>query len=219
DVAVLQLPPRHFQPVPELSADPVVGPRLDVLVRGDLQVEPADLRGAHGVQGEAVLVPAVDELVGGGRHVGQDAEPGVRVLALGHPDEAGRHGIAADAVEAVAASDGFAYDFMTGAPSVGEAEDRSFGIKLSDLGVGDLELDHGPGRQPGPDQVLDDLGLGVDRHPAPAGQVAEVEVMPFALELQVDPAVFEALGVHPVAQADRADQFYRARLDPAGPLP
>ncbi len=43
--------------------------------------------------------------------------------------------------------------------------------------------------------------------------------MPFALELQVDPAVFEALGVHPVAQADRAEQFHRARLEQAGPLP
>ena len=63
--------------------------------------------------------------------------------------QAGRHGIAADAVEPVAAGDGVAGDFMTGAPGVGEAEDRPFGIELSDLSVGDLELDHGPGREPG----------------------------------------------------------------------
>ena len=218
DLALLQLPARHLQAVLELGPDPVVGPVADDLVRGNLQVEPADLRGTHGVQREAVLVPTVDELVGRGRNRGQDAEPGVRVLALGDLDEARRHGVAADAVETVTAGDGVAGDLMTGAPGVGEAEDRPFGIKLSDLGVGDLELDHGPGRQPGPDQVLDDLGLGVDRHPAPAGQVAEVEVMPFTLELQVDSAVFEALGVHPVAQADRAEQFYRARLKQAGPL-
>jgi hypothetical protein len=108
---------------------------------------------------------------------------------------------------------------VPGAPGVGEAEDRPFGIELGDLGAGDLELDPGPGREPGPDQVLDDLGLGVDRHPAAAGQVAEVQVMPLALELQVDPAVFEALGVHPLTQADRAEQFDRAGLEQAGPLP
>ena len=44
-------------------------------------------------------------------------------------------------------------------------------------------------------------------------------MVPPALELQVDTAVFEALGVHPVAQADRAEQFHRARLEQAGPLP
>src|SRR4029077_16439196 len=125
----------------------------------------------------------------------------------------------ADAVETVTAGDGVAGDLMTGAPGVGEAEDRPFGIKLSDLGVGERELDHGPGRQPGLDQVLDDLGLGVDRHPAAAGQVAEVEVVPLALKLQVDPAVFEALGVHPLAEADGAEQLDRAGLEQAGPLP
>ena len=44
-------------------------------------------------------------------------------------------------------------------------------------------------------------------------------MVPLALELQVDPAVFEAFGVHPLAQADRAEQFDRARLQQAGPLP
>jgi len=43
--------------------------------------------------------------------------------------------------------------------------------------------------------------------------------MPLAFELQVDPAVFEALGVQPRAEADHAEQFDRARLEQAGPLP
>ena len=102
---------------------------------------------------------------------------------------------------------------------VGEAEHRPVGVELADLGVGDLELDRGPGRQPGLDQVLDDLGLCVDRDPAAAGQVAEVEVVPLALELQVDPAVLEALGVHPAGQADRAEQVDGAGLEQPGPLP
>jgi hypothetical protein len=44
-------------------------------------------------------------------------------------------------------------------------------------------------------------------------------MVPPALELQVDPAVLEALGVHPLAEADRAEQLDRARLEQAGPLP
>ena len=44
-------------------------------------------------------------------------------------------------------------------------------------------------------------------------------MVPLALELQVDPAVLEALGVHPLAEADRAEQLDRAGLEQAGPLP
>jgi len=44
-------------------------------------------------------------------------------------------------------------------------------------------------------------------------------VVPLTLELQVDPAVLEALGVHPGAETDRAEQFDRAGLEQPGPLP
>ena len=44
-------------------------------------------------------------------------------------------------------------------------------------------------------------------------------MVPLAVELQVDPAVFEALDVHPLAEADDAEQFDRAGLEQAGPLP
>ncbi len=43
--------------------------------------------------------------------------------------------------------------------------------------------------------------------------------MPLALELEVDAAVFEPFGVHSLAEADGAEQFDRARLEQAGPLP
>jgi hypothetical protein len=122
-------------------------------------------------------------------------------------------------VEPVAAGDRVAGDLVPGPGGVGEAEHGLVGVKRADVGVRDLELDRGPGRQPGLDQVLDDLGLGVDRYPAAAGQVAEVEVVPLPLELEVDPAVLEALGVHPGAQADRAEQLDRAGLEQPGPLP
>src|SRR5204862_296148 len=83
----------------------------------------------------------------------------------------------ADAVEPVAAGDHVAGDLVPGPGGVSEAEHRLIGVERADLGVRDLELDRGPGRQPGLDQVLDDLRLGVDRHPAATGQVPEVEVM------------------------------------------
>ncbi len=198
DRAVLQLPARDLQPVPQLGPDPVVGPALDVVLRAYLQVQPADLRGAHGVQREPVLVARVDELVGGRRHRGQDAEPGVRVAALGHLDQAGRHGVAADAVESVAAGDHVAADLVPRPRRVGVAQHRPV-LSRSATSVPDTSNSSwAAGRQPGLDQVLDDLGLRVDRHPAAAGQVAEVEMVPLPRELQVDPAVLETLGVHPL---------------------
>jgi hypothetical protein len=205
--------------MPQLGPDSVIRPPFNLLVGRYLQVKPADLRCAHGVQREAVLVTGVNELVGRRRHRGQDAEPGVRISAFGHGHQAGRHRIAADAVEPVAAGDRVAGDLVPGSRRVGETEHRPVGVELADLGVRDLELDHGPGGQPGLDQVLDDLGLCVDRHPAATSQVTEVKVVPLTVELQVDPAVFEALGIHPLAQAYAAEQFDRAGLEQASPLP
>jgi len=43
--------------------------------------------------------------------------------------------------------------------------------------------------------------------------------VPLTVELQVDPAVFEALGVHPPADANGAEQLDRAGLEQAGTLP
>ncbi len=122
-------------------------------------------------------------------------------------------------MESVAAGDRVAADLVPGPGGVGVAEQGPVLVEVGDLGAGDLELELGPGGQPGLDQVLDDLGLGVDRDPAAAGQVAEIEVVPLARELQVDAAVLEALGVHPLAQADRAEQLDGAGLQQPGPLP
>ena len=44
-------------------------------------------------------------------------------------------------------------------------------------------------------------------------------MVPLTVELQVDPAVFETLGIHPPAQAYAAEQFDRAGLEQASPLP
>lgn len=58
------------------------------------------------------------------------------------------------------------------------------------------------------DEVLLDLGLPV--HPyAAADEVDEVEMLPFAWRLQVDPAMLDTLAPQAVTQADRAKQLYR----------
>ena len=44
-------------------------------------------------------------------------------------------------------------------------------------------------------------------------------MVPLPRELQVDPAVLETLGVHPLPQADRAEQLDRAGLQQPGALP
>ena len=44
-------------------------------------------------------------------------------------------------------------------------------------------------------------------------------MMPLPLELQVDPAVLEPLGVQPVAEADRAQQPHGTGLEQPGSLP
>jgi len=120
---------------------------------------------------------------------------------------------------AVAAGDRLAAYLVPRAGGIGVAEHRTVAVQVAQADIGNLELYLAASRQPGPDQVLDDLRLRVDRHPAPAGQVAEVDVVPFPGELQVDPAVLQALGVEPLAQAGRAEQLDGARLEQPRPLP
>ncbi len=201
----------------ELGPDPVVGPVLQRLARRDLQVKTGDRVRAHRVQGEAVFVTGVDQLVGGGGGIGEDAEPGERVGALVDGDI--RDERPADPVKAVAPGDHVAGHLVRDARFVGVRQQRPI---LGDAGhghVGGGELDRSPVREPPRDQVLDDLRLGVDRHRPPAGQLAEVEVVALPRELQVDPVVLDPLGVQPLADPGRAEQLDGAGLEHAGPLP
>ncbi len=102
------------EPRSKLVPDPVVGPGLDVLVGADLEVQPADRLRAHRVERETPLVPGVDQLVGGGRGLGQDPQPAerVHVLVLGQvPGDR----LAAHPVEAVASGDRVADELVLGA--------------------------------------------------------------------------------------------------------
>ena len=159
----------------------------------------------------------IDQLIGGRRDVGQDAQPGVRVLAFPDGQQARRHGRAADPVEAVAARDRLAGDLVPGPVRAGVAEHRAGGVQVVHLGAGHVELQVAAGCQPGLDQVLDHLGLRVDGD-GPPGQVAEVEVVPLAGELEVDPAVHQALAVQAAGQPGVAEQRDAPVLQHPGPL-
>jgi hypothetical protein len=84
-------------------------------------------------------------------------------------------------------------------------------------GLADLELQRQAGGEPGPDQVLDHLGLGPDPHAA-TGELVEVDVLALPVELQVDAAVLDPLGVHPGGQPELTQQLGDVVLEHPGPL-
>ena len=138
---VAQGPARQLEPAVQLVPDALVRPILDLVVQADLQVQAAGDRTAQAVQREATRMAGIDELVGGRRDVGQDAQPGVRILALTDSQEASGEGRAADAMEAVTAGDGVAGQLLRPAVGVGVPEHRVVGVQARHLGVCDSELD------------------------------------------------------------------------------
>src|SRR5947207_15022931 len=88
-----------------LFPETLVRPGIDVLGKAALQVVAAERRGAHRAEREAQRVPHIDQLLRHRRRLGEDAEPAERVDALMRGDCSCRHALAADAVNAVAASD------------------------------------------------------------------------------------------------------------------
>ena len=108
---------------------------------------------------------------------------------------------AADAVEAVAAGDHVAVEPMLArrrARSARTARRRSNPCTLTSS---TSKSSGSPLVEPRRDQVLDDLGLAVDHDAAPAGQLAHRDVVPLAVELQVDAAVDDPLAVQPLGDA------------------
>ena len=125
----------------------------DVGAVGHLQVEPAHRGRAHRVQGEAVGVPGVDQLVGRRRDVGEDAEPGVRVGPLpGLPDRR-RHGRPARARTSRRSRRPRRRRAAARAVGIGERDVGPVGVQVVQRGVGDLVDDCCPARRgprPGP---------------------------------------------------------------------
>ena len=195
----------------ELLPDPLVGPVRDVVVRVDLDVEPAQLGDAQAVQREPALVRGVDQLVRRGGDLGEDPEPAERVLARALGQHAVGDGVAADAVEAVAAGYRLAVELLLGA-FVAVADRR---CRRIDAHVLDLEVQRLLRLAPGGDQVLHHLLLAVD-HDRPAAQLGEVDPVALPVVAQLDPLVDRALAVHPLSHACLAQRVHRALLEHAG---
>src|SRR5690606_29726689 len=105
--------------------------------------------------------------------------------------------------------------------AAGEPDPRPGGAVLRDVldrGRLRLEPEVAAVRQPPGDEVLDDLGLGVEHHVA-AGERAEVDAVPAPAEAQLDPLVHGPLAVQPVADARGAQRGRGTVLDHPGALP
>ena len=204
-------PEAHLQLLP----DALVRPLGDVLVGPALDVEAAELGRAQAEQREAALVMGVDQLVVRRRDRGEDAEPAERVLARERPQDARRDARPADAVEAVAAGDDVALELVLPA-LVREQDTRPLRLEVLDADVVHLEEQRAPGLEPRRDQILDDLGLAVDVDRLAAGELAHVDPVALAVELQLDARVDEALAAQALPDACVGEEVDDALLEHAG---
>src|SRR5215203_21060 len=216
DLARVQRPTLDPESPFELLPDPLVWPLLDFFVGPDLEIESRHRRRAHAVEGEAPLVVRVDQLLVRRRRGGEDPEPGERILTLERRQNACRNAVPAHAVEAVASGDEVAGDLPVVAV-VPVMEDGPISPEALGADVLDVEEECAARVQPGGDQILHDLLLPVDHDSAAAGQRREVDPVPLAGELQLDPVVDETLPSEPLSHADLLQQVDSALLEHPGP--
>ena len=124
-------------------------------------------------------------------------------------------------MEPVAACDGVAFDVVPRAAGIGVAQPGPVGVEIGDLGGGHAEMDRviAVVGEPSRDEVFDHLRLRVDGDGPAAGQSAEVDVVPLAVELQVDATVLKTLAVEPGGKPGLAQQRDAAILEHARALP
>ena len=165
---------RPIEPQPQLLPDPLVRPRLELLVRRALDIEPAARRRAHAEQGEAARMVGVDQLLRDRLAVAQDAEPAERVDPFEHLQRR-LHRAPAHAVEAVAAGDEVTLQRLR-RPLVPEPDHGRPAVEPLDRHVLGLEQDRAVASEASRDEVLGDVGLAVDRDRAP-GQGLHVDAV------------------------------------------
>src|SRR3982074_338585 len=95
------------------------------------------------------------------------------------------------------------------------SDDRFVSICAAYPGPLRLEKNRGTRRKPRCDQVLDHLLLAVNDNAA-SGKIHEVDVVPAALELQVDAPVYQALAVHAFAHTTISQKLGRPVLEHSG---
>src|SRR6266480_4330831 len=195
----------------ELGPKALVGPFVGLLGERDLEVVAAARAAPLAAEREAALVADVDQLVRHRGRVRQHAEPAERIVLFKKLYCCRRHARAAHAVEAVAAGDEVALDFLGGI----EADAGLGGIEILEANV--KRLVHGPraGGLARLHQIPSDLGLAVDRDRLACHRM-QVDAVAAAGEGQVEPLVQHALGVQPRCHAGAIEQLYRALLQHAG---
>src|SRR2546423_15625386 len=92
-------------------------------------------------------------------------------------------------MEAVATGDHVAFEY-----AAGMADDSSAGIDALDCG---LEVKRQPALDPRGDQILDHLGLPVDRDRATSCELAHRDVVALAVELEMNAVMLDALAIEP----------------------
>src|SRR5882672_2466653 len=184
-----------------------IGPALDLLVGRALHVVAAARGRPHAAEGETASVIRVDQFVGHGRRIAQDAEPAEGIDALERRERMDRDTLAAHAVKAVAAGDELAGDLLiTSALAIADA--RLVRIEVVDAGLVAFEAQLAAALEARVDQVLGHLGLPVDRHRS-ARVLPDVDTGTPAVECDLKAVVDEARAIETRADAGLLQEIDR----------
>ena len=124
DGSVVKLPATIIgQAGAQLLPDAIVGPFANIFLGRALKIKAGETRGTHAMESETALVIGVNQLFGGRRGLGQNAEPAEGIGAIEDGESTGGNAGAADAVEAVASGDEITFELVARA-SVGEIDFR-----------------------------------------------------------------------------------------------
>jgi hypothetical protein len=186
------------EPGVELRPDPVVGPIVDGCLRVALEVQPLHAGRPGGDQYETTFGVGVDELIGRRWRLGEDPEPGERVL----PEEVRTDLALGNEVPGIGARTvGTDHEVALQRPLlvvVGEPDSRLVGVEAVDLGVAHTEPDVATVCEPLGNEVDEHLVLGVHHDRPTTGQLIQVDPVQSAGVGQVDAVVDEAVAHHPV---------------------
>ena len=203
----------------EFLPDFGVGPMSNVFIRLALNVEPADLRGAHAEQSEAAFVIGVDQLVGGWGSFGENSEPAERIFAIVDGERGCGNRRPADTVEAVAPGNEVAVE-GTRIAIFFEADLRvrrgARTVKIVDAGVRNLKIYWRTGIEASLGEIFDDFMLGVNGDAFTGGEVREIDMVRAAVESEIDAMVDEADLVKARTEAEAVHQVDSSLLEHSG---
>src|SRR5208283_121578 len=168
---------------------------------------------AHAQQGKPALVIRVNQFVRGGRHASEDSEPCEGILPFVELNLIGGHGRAADPVEAVAAGDEIASDFVFRA--LVHIMNFRLGVQIGDAhGLG-FETNWPIAAESRGDQVLHHFLLSVDGDGL-SHQLLKIDAVPFPGKTQFDALMLQAFALHARAYAGFPQHVHGALFEHAG---